>query len=426
MIRKQEFDNLADLAIALREDDKIFNLIYAENGTGKTRLSIEFKTLGKMINRIDGLIFNKYKKSKYPPLLKSRRIKFYSFKNSSFHIRNIRIVLLAFNVLSEKLAHSPYGTTKFEYKLPGDTLYFNAYTEDLFQWDNDIENDLEPVLMINTHSRIFKDFFGTDLENRIKPLLERYVRFNLRFDYNRKAIAFFYDEDKEKNVKISKGEESIFILCVFIAFMELALQRSSAYEGIRYIYIDDPISSLDEHNIITIANHISQILKSYNLKPESRMKIVISTHHALFFNVICSEFQDKINKYSLEKDFFSDQYVFKSIIQDVPFFQHITSLRELAYVAKDGKVYTYHFNMLRTILEKTASFLGYDKFDKCLKLSSFDDKSSIHTRYVNTLSHGKYSLYNPSEMHPDNKKYFIEIVDNLIDTFRFNSDILDR
>ena len=30
-----------------------------------------------------------------------------------------------------------------------DTLYFNAFTEDLFYWDNDLEYDTERVLKIN-------------------------------------------------------------------------------------------------------------------------------------------------------------------------------------------------------------------------------------------------------------------------------------
>jgi len=33
-----------------------------------------------------------------------------------------------------------------------DTLYFNAYTEGLFQWDNDLQNDAERVLQINSAS----------------------------------------------------------------------------------------------------------------------------------------------------------------------------------------------------------------------------------------------------------------------------------
>ena len=36
-----------------------------------------------------------------------------------------------------------------------DTLYFNAFTEDLFVWDNDLDNDTQRVLRMNRDSRFF-------------------------------------------------------------------------------------------------------------------------------------------------------------------------------------------------------------------------------------------------------------------------------
>ena len=37
-----------------------------------------------------------------------------------------------------------------------------------------------------------------------------------------------------------------------------------AYQWVQYLYIDDPISSLDEHNAIAVANHLAQLLKQFN------------------------------------------------------------------------------------------------------------------------------------------------------------------
>ena len=34
--------------------------------------------------------------------------------------------------------------------MQGDTLYFNAFTEDLFPWDNDLDDDSERKLKINS------------------------------------------------------------------------------------------------------------------------------------------------------------------------------------------------------------------------------------------------------------------------------------
>ncbi|PMU23670.1 anticodon nuclease, partial [Pseudomonas sp. GP01-A8] len=56
-----------------------------------------------------------------------------------------------------------------------DTLYFNAFTEDLFQWDNDLANDRERVLKINQDSRFFAGIGELEMDNRIRPLLNRYV-----------------------------------------------------------------------------------------------------------------------------------------------------------------------------------------------------------------------------------------------------------
>lgn len=86
------FPDLNSLATHLRQqlqnvaEPKQFILLYAYNGTGKTRLSTAFKDLGKN------------------------------------------------------------GEER-------DTLYFNAFTEDLFHWDNDLEGDRERYLQLNSESR---------------------------------------------------------------------------------------------------------------------------------------------------------------------------------------------------------------------------------------------------------------------------------
>ena len=76
------FTDLNALAAYLRQEleDTRFILLYAYNGVGKTRLSTAFEHLGKIVNAD--------------------------------------------------------GETEQR-----DTLYFNAFTEDLFSWDNDLEND---------------------------------------------------------------------------------------------------------------------------------------------------------------------------------------------------------------------------------------------------------------------------------------------
>ena len=47
---------------------------------------------------------------------------------------------------------------------------------------------------------------------------------------------------------------------------------------------------------------------------------------------------------------------------DTPFFHHVATLIELQKAADRDELYTYHFNMLRTLLEKTSSFHGFPGF----------------------------------------------------------------
>jgi hypothetical protein len=46
-----------------------------------------------------------------------------------------------------------------------DTLYFNAFTEDLFTWDNDLEGDSARVLKINSASRFFAGLAEMEMDN---------------------------------------------------------------------------------------------------------------------------------------------------------------------------------------------------------------------------------------------------------------------
>ena len=97
-------------------------------------------------------------------------------------------------------------------------------------------------------------------------------------------------------------------------------------------------------------------------------------------------------------------------------------LAELNRAAGTGELYTYHFNMLRTVLEKTASFHGFSQFSACLKKDDNDVDGVLHARLINILSHGNYSLYEPNEMMEENKTYFRNILNDFMTRFPFNPE----
>ncbi|THJ48123.1 anticodon nuclease [Burkholderia sp. LS-044] len=351
----QTLADLPALAAHLRQEleNKKTILLYAYNGTGKTRLSMAFKDIGKQ------------------------------------------------------------GDVR-------DTLYFNAFTEDLFHWDNDLDGDSDRRLTLNAVSRFFVGLAELEMDNRIRPLLQRYADFDFRIDTQEWVVRFSRTVDGQviDNIKVSRGEENIFVWCFFLAIVQLVLDGAEAYQWVKYIYIDDPISSLDEHNAIAVANHLAQLLK----RPDSKLKTILSTHHTLFFNVLCNELKNA-KRYFINKNSIGGGYVLREETADTPFFHHVAALAELYQAAQEDRLFTHHFNMLRTILEKTASFHGHKNFSACIKQEDDDPDGILHTRLINILSHGNYSLFEPQQMLDENKTYFRKILHDFLNRYPFNPDL---
>ncbi|CAH8184607.1 AAA family ATPase [Vibrio aestuarianus subsp. francensis] len=354
-------------------------LVFAYNGTGKTRLSMAFKDLGK------------------------------------------DVISRPANVMDDV-------TTPLEVEeTTRDTLYFNAFTEDLFSWDNDLDNDKQRVLKINQDSHFFDGLQELEMENRIRPLLQRYADFDFQIDYKEWTVNFKReiqnDDDSHEiveHIKVSRGEENIFVWCFFLAVAQLAIDGQEAYSWVNYLYIDDPISSLDDHNAISVASHLAQLLKSAN----GSIKTVISSHHALFFNVMWNELNEKgkLQPYFLKHDKDNKKYSLK-YTKDTPFFHHLALLEQLHQASESGSLFTYHFTVLRSILEKTATFHGFNNFSACIKKQANDPEGILHARLVNILSHGNYSLFEPMEMTEENKGHFRNILSDFMENYRFNPDL---
>lgn len=373
-VKIQTYTNLRSVVTRLRDDLRDstnggvdFVLLYAYNGTGKTRLSMEFKDAGKR------------KK----------------------------------------------GSNR-------DTLYFNAFTEDLFAWDNDLDHDVDRVLRFNPASRFFAGFKELAIEERIFSYLVRYAKFNFKIDYDNWKIVFRKEIQNPKfrpnsnepetvikdNVKISRGEENIFIWCIFLAICELVLDESGPYNWVKYFYIDDPISSLDDNNAIAVSSDLAKLLR----RSAGKIKTVISSHHSLFFNVMSNELKKESHKSYLIHGIDKDRYGLQSTT-DTPFFHHVAMLSELKKASDTGKLYANHFNVLRSVIEKTSSFFGLNDFSECIH--GIDD-ATLYARALNLLSHGNYSLFEPRELTEDNKQLFRSILNGFLQRYAFDLPELHR
>jgi len=369
-----KYANLKTLARKLRDDlgGADLTLLYAYNRTGKTRLSMEFKDEGKRKNNGNA-----------------------------------------------------------------DTLYFNAFTEDLFTWDNDLDGDAVRHLRLNPDSTFFNGLKDLALDETIAGYLSSYADFDFDLDYETWKVSFRKGE--AENIKISRGEQNIFIWCLFMAICERMLDGHISYQSKKYLYIDDPISSLDDNNAIAVACDLAQLLrraasrKGQNGAP-TPIKVVFSTHHALFFNVMCNEIgrakegEPKVThkRYFLHRPNGEGAYTLRAT-EDTPFFHHVASLAELQMAAapSTGKLYTFHFNALRSIMEKTASFFGHADISFCLKALSNEEDRALYNRALQLLSHGKYAIHEPTEMGEDNKALFRRMLEDFTTKFQFDlPDIL--
>ena len=313
------------------------------------------------------------------------------------------------------------------------TLYYNAFTEDLFQWDNDPHGDVAPKLLFRYNTFIEKCVRKDGKEGEIVRHFQRYIggkKINAEFSFEEESFVSFsiVTGDKLiKDIKISRGEESCFVWSLFYTFLKGViddkLDDNKAYPKLKYIFIDDPVSSLDENHIVELAVDIAELIKKA-LKPNSPscdLKWVISTHNNLFYNVIYNSL-DKI-KVGGEKAFRSyvlireedNTYELKCRKRDAPFLYHRHLLHEIEAALKTNSVQKCHFSYLRYILEKTSVFLGITPWSQLLPQDKSSNYISQTSRYINLFTHGTAQIEEantvPTE-HIDRLKVIIDHLKN--------------
>lgn len=350
---------LPAIANQLLEMDKNIILIYAFNGTGKTQLSVAYKNATKEEN--DG-------------------------------------------------QHAG--------------VYYNAYSEDLFVWDNDEENDgadiklnILPSSLNKFHSFLYED--EQAMMDKLSSYNPRYLfRFNVYDNLEKgiESVTFYIEGEEDTPIKISRGEERIFVWCFYLALLDI---DGWANKQDSHIFIDDPVSSLDEHNIFVTADTLfNQIETHYENK-----RIIISTHHIGLLSNLVNRLNkgEKSGRYKnltsvqiLKRS--GDEVTLEPLKRNV-FLYHLHLLQVLDEVRR-GQLYTYHFALLRQLLEYIASFLGSGRTGHALSkigVENVDDVMNI----INTHSH-KNVYYNQTElMNEAEQRCFNDVFVKLIGKYEF-------
>lgn len=341
------------------------------------------------------------------------------------------VLIYAFNATGKTRLSVAYKNATKDVDGNHTGVYFNAYSEDLFVWDNDLENE-EASVQLEIRKSSLNRFHSSLTEDDIRDKLNRF-RPNYRFDFifhdnpedGIRSVMFFHevaDSEDPSNItkvplKISRGEERIFVWCFFLALFEVegwADERSS------HFFIDDPVSSLDDHNIFITASTIYDLINEHH---ENR-KIVVTTHHIGLFSILADLLTKGEKAATFKKrtcictlSLKNGELSLESCRSDV-FLYHLRLLQVLdsAYAANEVKA--YHFALLRQVLENISSFLGVGQFGYVLTQIGITDAAEVAT-IVNTMSHKKVYYFESDELVPDTMAIFEKVLKGVKDKYQF-------
>lgn len=423
--------SIEDIAKDLKATNKKVQLIYAFNGTGKTRLSCAFKEL-----------------------------------------------------------IAPKSADDDENELSRNKiLYYNAFTEDLFYWDNDLEAVTEPEPKLKIQPNTFTDWLITLLKDlgeygNIVTNFQRYnsgkvtPEFNEEYKYKDKdhsgklievtvpayseivfkvaakpeeinAVVLDNEhavvEGQYERIKISKGEESNFVWSVMYTLLEQVVsilnesdhtnRMTDKFNQLEYVFIDDPVSSLDDSHLIELAVDLAKLIKNSSYVEGNGLKFIVTTHSPLFYNVLHNELNNDLKnpspngipvwlykrgqsqKYKLNK--MADETFELITSNDRPFSYHLFLLDELRKSINEEQIKKYHFNFLRNILEKTATFLGYTHWEYLLEKTDNGNPDPFVNRILNLSSHSAHAGEEIADIEEKDKEMLIELVKFLTTTYGF-------
>lgn len=363
--------SIPGIAQKLKAVDKKVQLIYGFNGSGKTRLSREFK-----------------------------------------------------NLIASKTEEDAEAED-FGKKI----LYYNAFTEDLFYWDNDLENDTERKLKIQPNNYTQWVLREQGQDRNVTRNFQHYTSSKLTpyfsADFSEVRFAFARgNEEQVENIKISKGEESNFIWSIFYSLLDQIVdvlnvpdvidRETDRYDQLEYFFIDDPVSSLDENHLIDLAVNLAELIRS----SESGLKFIITTHSPLFYNVLHNALSKKACYFlaCFEDGTFALTPKDGDSNQSFSYHLHIKKIIEKAIA--DNQIEKFHFTLLRNLYEKTAGFLGYAKWQDLLATAP-GDKEGYLKRIVQFSSHRTLPGEEVSEPTEPEKQIVRLLLDNLTDHYGY-------
>lgn len=322
-------------------------------------------------------------------------------------------------------------------------LYYNAFTEDLFFWDNDLTGDTERKLCIQPNAFTRSAFEDLGLDLNVITVFQRYTQPNLtpRFNEEYKTkdkddkeitvpafseVIFTLGQDPEtdpERLKISKGEESNFIWSVFYCLLDQVIstrnvaevdeRETDQFNDLEYVFIDDPVSSLDENHLIQLAIDVADLIKRSDTV--NGLKFIITTHSPLFFNVLFNELRNKTSYMLKRLEDGTFELTEKNGDSNQSFSYHLYLKQTLEEAIAADKIERFHFTLLRNLYEKTSNFLGYPRWSELLP----GDQQLYLNRIIQFTSHSTLSSEAIAEPSPQEKQTVKLLLDHLRNNYSY-------
>lgn len=309
-------------------------------------------------------------------------------------------------------APNTIGKTRLAQRLkdrdPEGVMLYNAFFEDAFTWDNE-----RVVLKMNLESELLRTIKTQGLDGEIIRNFQLFTndRIEPMLDFASGEITFGVhkgDDSSTDGIKLSRAEESIFVWCVYFTVLSEAisaldepedLRSTTDYDALVLAVVDDPVSSMDDVRIVAIALALADLMERAS---ELKLKFLVTTHHALFFNVLFNSLKSKelSKRACILQRGMEAGWELKAQPKDSPFSYHLGIIEELKRAISENEIQRTHFNQFRTLLEKTANFLGYTGWTQLLTESG----ASVLKSTLNLYSHDRVAEIESSEVYEVHKE----------------------
>lgn len=304
---------------------------------------------------------------------------------------------------------------------PEGVVLYNSFVEDVFGWDNE-----RVVLKANPNSELLRTISTQGLDGAIVKNFQAFTsgKIQPRLDFENGEISFGVyngDDSSADGIKISRAEESIFIWSVYYTVLSEAIEtlrdrpdlRSTAdYDFLTLAVVDDPVSSMDDIRIVSVALALADLIKQ---AAGLDLRFVVATHHALFFNVLFTSLRKKNQAYVLQHDTLLG-WTLKKQSADSPFSYHLGIVDDIQSAISTDAIQRVHFNQFRALLEKTANFLGHTGGWGAL-LTGPD--AGLLTKVLNLYSHDRFAEIDSSRVAEEYKDAFASEFKMFLTNFRW-------